>query len=272
MVFKSLFLRGCSRSTLFAILVMLPVLLAMGCAAEIREKRFTELVQRYPSTEEPLLVRPLPDSSRDIPSFVGKPVTVIVHPAYALFFRDERRSTYTEAKYDLLEYQLSEEAKFITETAKSGRLLILVIPGRYEKDSIAPASYTAYLNTMTGGSASVYYIRTETSHSGAIPLETTVKLHDFLRSVKAEKVLVGGGFIGRCQGEFYRQLTTYVENIPSYIVPEISALSPDDISSNEAFDILAGIRKKDYRRVVEFIERKSKGEPNILMLTPGQSR
>lgn len=257
------------------ILPFLPVVLTVlltGCASEIREKRFTELLQLYPPTKASLNIRRLPEVPPASSAQPGKPVIIIVHPAYALFFRDERRSTYTAAKYDLLEHQLFAEARFISDAAQSGNILILVIPGKYEQDSIAPASYTTYLNAMTGGSQTVYYIRTETSHSGAIHLDTTVKLHDFLRNVRAERILVGGGFIGRCQGEFYRQLTTYVENIPSYIVPEISTLSPDDISSSEALDILAGIRKKDYQPVVKFIENKSKGDTNILPLAPGPSR
>ncbi len=255
------------------LLAALAVLVVSGCASELRERRFTELVQRYPATTEPLKVKLLPSAPLDPETLAGKSVVIIVHPAYALFFRDERRNTYTEAKYDLLEYQLSEETLYISKIVRSGDLLILVIPGRYEKDSIAPESYTSYLNLLAGDSSTAYYIRSETSHSGAIPLDTTVKLHDFLRNVKADRILVGGGFIGRCQREFYGQLSSYVENIPSFIVPEISSLSPDDISSKEAFNILNSIRRKDFQPVVDFIESKSSSEDlRILLLTTGESR
>jgi len=60
-------------------------------------------------------------SSADaVPHFSrGKAVTIMVHPAYSLFFREERRSAYNEAKYDLLKFQLDNEARFIGEIAKS---------------------------------------------------------------------------------------------------------------------------------------------------------
>ena len=242
------------------------VLLSAGCASEVRAKRFTELLQLYPETQSPLKVRPLPDAAlaRD-PS--PRTVTIIVHPAYALFFRNEKRNTYSEAKYDLLEYQLFQETRYIRDAAKKGDIIILVIPGGYELDSIAPPSYTTYLNSMAGEGQAVYFIRSETTHSGIIALDTTVKLHGFLRSIRTSKILIGGGFVGRCQGEFYRQFTTYVENVPTFIVPEISTLSPDDISSGDAEDILTGIRNKDYQLIVDFIGNKGE-EPNILGMPP----
>jgi len=260
------------RSILRSLLIGSAFLLAAGCASEIREKRFTELVQRFPATTESLKIQPLPGALPNPAAFAGKPVIVMVHPGYALFFRDERRSTYTEAKYDLLEFQLSEETRYISEFAKSGGLMILVIPGNYEEDSIAPDSYVAYLNQMAGGSLTVYYIRTETSHSGQLSMDTTLLLYSFLQNVKTGKILIGGGFIGRCQREFFRQLATYVENIPSFIVPEISSLSPDDISSSEAFSILTSIRQKDYRPVIQFMQKKTDGDSEIQTLTPGARR
>lgn len=253
-------------------LVAVTVLLSAGCASEVRAKRFNELLQLYPGTQQSLNIRPLPDSLNPSGPQSFTAVTIVVHPGYALFFRNEKRNTYSEAKYDLLEYQLFEETRYIREAATSGTLLILVLPGNFEKDSIAPSSYISYLNSMVGASATVYYIRSETTHSGVIPLATTVKLHGFLRNVRADKILLGGGFIGRCQGEFYKQFTTYVEHVPTFIVPEISTLSPDDISSSEARDILAGIRKNDYHELIEIITSSKNGEANTLSLNPLPSR
>jgi len=39
---------------------------------------------------------------------------------------------------DLLKFQLDNEARFIGEIAKTDNLLILVLPGNYQKDSLAP--------------------------------------------------------------------------------------------------------------------------------------
>lgn len=246
--------------------LVVAALLPAGCAPEVHDRRFSALLERYPATDEQLRIRPLSASTTLPPQLRDKPVTIIVHPGYALFFREERRSTYSAAKYDLLEYQLSQEARFLAEKSRSGDPLILVLPGNYARDSIAPRSYITYLNAATIGSPSVFYILSETSHSGDIPLETTVLLYDFLRNARASVVLVGGGFIGRCEKEFHSQLTTYVENIVPYIVPEISSVSPDDISNSKAVNILEGLRRRDFQELIEFIDSKHGGSAQIRSL------
>ncbi len=258
--------------------ILLPVLLAIlgclallasGCASSATPaRRFSEILYRYPGSGDPLRIKNLSASSaNDVPpSQYGKAVTVIVHPAYSLFFRDEHRSTYTEAKYDLLKFQLDNEARFISEIAKTDNLLILVLPGNYQKESTAPLSYTAYLNASAGAGDSVYYINSEMWTSGALSMDTMVTLNGFLQKVGANKVLIGGGYIGRCQREFFNQMSAYVDKVFAYIVPEISSLSPDDVSDRESSEILASLRQGDYTPVRKFIEIKSRGESNILPL------
>jgi len=257
----------------FLVLLSLLALLPAGCSSPFSRptKKFNELLSQYPRTEEPLQVQLLTAGSAESAarSRPGGPLTVIVHPAYALFFRDAGRSFYTEAKYDLLRYQLEHEEQFISEIAKSGNLLILVLPGNYERDSVAPHSYTRYLNSVTGGSPSVYAVYSEASSSGALPLGTVVMLHGFLRSVKPSSVLVGGGFIGRCQREFYNQVINYVGESSAYIVPEISTISPDDISDSDARTMLDSILRRDYGPVDRFIDKRNQGRARITLL-PGE--
>ena len=245
-------------------------LLLSGCAEAppVPTKRFTEILYRYPQAQEPLKFPNLSEANADAvaSSLPSRTATIIVHPAYSLFFREERKSNYTEAKYDLLKFQLDNEARFMSEFAKSGNLLILILPGKYQKESIAPLSYTFYLNATTSGGTSVFYLYSETWSSGNLSVNTVLVLHDFLARIKADRILVGGGYIGRCQREFYNQLVNYIEKKASYIVPEISTISPDDISDEEAADILASVREKDYSPVKRFIERKTKGAANILPL------
>jgi len=262
------------RSALCAVVGCL-ALLAAGCAAPEPPpptKRFTEILYRYPQAQEPLQFPNLSAANADTVASAlrSKTVTIIVHPAYALFFRDERRSTYTEAKYDLLKFQLDNEARFMSEFARSGNLLILVLPGKYQKDSIAPLSYTFYLNATAAGGTSVFYLLSETSSSGSLSVDAILTLHDFLSRIKPNLILVGGGFIGRCQREFYNQLVTYIEGRSSYIVPEISTISPDDITDQQAATILASIREKDYTPVKKFIEKKTRGDANILPIPPDE--
>ena len=59
-------------------------------------------------------------------------------------------------------------------------------------------------------------------------------------------------------------MAAYVDKTSLFIVPELSSLSPDDVSDSEAADILASLRKGDHSPVRAFIERKSQGAANIL--------
>lgn len=256
-----------TAGVLLSALFLLVLLAAAGCTtSDTPVKRFTEILSSYPQSPEPLTIARLSASSAEaVPqSLRGRAVTIMVHPAYSLFFREERRSTYSEAKYDLLKFQLDNEARFIGEIAKTDNVLILVLPGNYQKDSLAPQSYTFYLNSSTRSGPLVYHIYSETSSSGSLSTDTMVTLYGFLQKVKADKVLIGGGYIGRCQREFYNQITTYLDKVPAYIVPEISSISPDDIDSDEAQAIVDSLRQRDYAPVKNFIEKKGRGNANVL--------
>jgi hypothetical protein len=130
----------------------------------------------------------------------------------------------------------------------------------------APETYTAYLNAVTAGGSSVFYIYSESLSNGTIPTAEMVDLYRFLQSVKVGRVLIGGGYIGRCQREFYNELTAYYETTGSYIVPEISTISPEDISDEEAAAILRGIEGGDYGPVRKFIEKKLDRTPDVLFV------
>jgi hypothetical protein len=95
-------------------------------------------------------------------------------------------------------------------------------------------------------------------------MDSMVKLYAFLQQVRADKILIGGGFIGRCQREFYNQMAAYLEKVTAYIVPEISSISPDDISTPEASEILESLQRRDYSPIRRFIEKKSQGAAGIL--------
>jgi hypothetical protein len=258
-----------------ALIIGMAIALAPGCVSEnLPAKRFSENLKLYPGTEGPLRIARLsPASANTVPAALrGKAVIVIVHPAYSLFFREDRKSRFTEAKYDLLKFQLDREARFISEIAKTGNVVILILPGNYLQESIAPLSYTAYLNATAGGGRSVYYVDSDTASSGDLPTETMVTLYGFLRSIGTGQVLLGGGYIGRCQKEFYSQMVTYVDRVSVHIVPEISSLSPDDISDKESRRILDSLRAGDYSPVREFIRKKMKGTAATLPLPELQNR
>jgi hypothetical protein len=228
--------------------------------------RFFDTINRYPPTRQQLAIEQLSSKAVSRITNAGtKPdVHVIVHPAYALFFRDAKRLRYADAKYELLIRQFEEEERFIRQASRAGKIVILIIPGGYEIEMQAPETYTAYLNAVTEGGTAVFYLYSESLSNGTIPSAEMVDLYRFLQSVKAGRVLIGGGYIGRCQREFYNELTAFYETTGSYIVPEISTISPEDITDEEAAAILRGIEQRDYTPVRKFIEKKLERSPGVL--------
>lgn len=257
------------RPRAFLVIAIIALFVLSGCAATGHSsshfRQFTDLLSRYPQTDEPLRLQKL--SAAGLPAASGdSDVFIMVHPAYSLFFRDANRSQYPEAKYALLSRQFNNEARFIREAAGADKILILIIPGNYATRSSAPLSYISYLNTTAGSGQSVFYLTSESASNGSISMNDMVELYHFLNRSKAGKVLIGGGFIGRCQREFYNQLTLYYNQRTAYIVPEISTISPDDISEPEAAKILESIEQQNYIPVRNFIDKKLNSSANFLSI------
>lgn len=249
---------------MFCILVFVFILLA-GCASAPRSRvvvsRFNDILSLYPQTLNPLEMPSLLESANDpaLRSPDPKDVYIIVHPAYAIFVRDLSKDALPEVKYLLQKRQFYNEAKFIASESLAGKIVILIIPGHYLDNSSNPLSYTAYLNNMTWGSNTVYYMYSESTNSGGLSTDDMISLYRMLKGMNTKRVLLGGGYIGRCQKEFYSQVTTYLDTIPAYIVPEISTISPEDISVVEAAALLKSLRVEDYAPVKAFIQKRSSG-------------
>ncbi len=255
------------KKSLWAVLC---VLVALGCTPvqgpRDSAQQFAGILRQYPRTTEPLRVQKLSGASAS-PELrkAGVPeVTIIVHPAYSVFLRDLAREAYPDAKYRLLKKQFYNEATFMAERAEAGGILVLIIPGNYSTESFSPLSYTSYLNAVASRGPSVFYLFSKTSSTGVIAVDDMISLYRFLQDVNANTVMVGGGYIGRCQREFYDQLTNFIDRTRTYIAPEISTISPDDVSEREASRILAGLRRRDYTSVKQFIDRQTEGNVNIL--------
>jgi hypothetical protein len=249
------------------------VFLLIGCAtvntSDSAGRRFFDRLNRYPSATDALKIPKLTGTALSaIPGSAAASgdVFILVHPAYSLFFRDGTKSRYTEAHYGLLSRQFDNEARFIAEAARTGEIVILIIPGDYAGESTAPLSYTAYLNATASQGPAVFDLSSESVSSGAIAMNDMVDLYRFLQGVQAGKVLIGGGYIGRCQREFFNEMTAYFDKSSTYIVPEISTISPDDISGTEAASILESINRQDYRPVRKFIEKKLNKAANLLSI------
>lgn len=270
-------MNGKSTPPSFYLTALLSIVLAVsGCAIvddpQSPSKQFAHIMNSFPAAQEQLMFpdltkipAPLASASRPTPA---SEVYVIVHPAYAVFFQNLGKENFPEAKYRLLKKQFETEKEFIAKQAASGATIILVLPGK-TSDGVFPATYPAYrnyLNKTAGAGSSVFFIYSETSSSGAIPQNEMLSLYYFIRGLRPARVMVAGGYIGRCQREFYNELTSHIDKSQVFIVPQLSTISPDDVTEKEAEQILNGLERQDYTLVKQFIDKRTGASANILPL------
>jgi len=265
---------------IFRMVGILPALLPLlamlhGCAGSHRadsSARFGDILKEYPAINEPLSLRriTLPFSGPAGPRSEASDVSIIVHPAYALYIDRELDEQYPAVKWRLMKEQFEREANYISEQARLDNIVVLILPAGSLSRVVGSSSYAAYLNKTTGRKTSVFYMYSETIVSGNLSAQDIATLCDFLQVVKSQRLLIGGGYIGRCQGELYRQIVKYCAATKIYIVPEISTISPADISDEEASDIFRSVMRRDYSPVREFILTSTDG--NIQLLSVPQVR
>ncbi|MDA8106800.1 MAG: hypothetical protein M0Z71_15660 [Nitrospiraceae bacterium] len=192
----------------------------------------------------------------------GGAVYIIVHPAYYTFFnsdgafpgpapeftgQDAMESFLSEASYSpkmtLMKAQEKRLRDFLEYMSTEKKLVILILPRKYEE---FPAyrfrqsrdEYKLYINEATNESESVLYLYSRKSNRGTLAERDKRKLLKFLYEIKAKEVLIGGGFVGRCIEDFFKDIEQSFSDDRVFLVPEITAISPADVSSGVASDML----------------------------------
>ncbi|TAL23926.1 MAG: hypothetical protein EPN94_08405 [Nitrospirae bacterium] len=144
------------------------------------------------------------------------------------------------------------ENNFMEFKSTEEKLVILIIPGNYKKYSNyvyknGRDEYARYINAVTNLSESVLYLESKKPNRGLLIDEDLNTLAEFLQKAGATSVLLGGEYIGRCEEEFYKQLSGALgAAIPVEIVPELSPVSPEDMNRRMK-DLLDADNKLDVR-------------------------
>lgn len=210
-------------------------------------------------------------------------VYIFVHPSYSLFFHarkpralrgpaDLRSSIvdrFLESSPDtavtLLEQeQLKIEKNFLEYLTTEEKLVILVLPRDYlhAMDYAylqGPDEYARYLNGIANGSPAILYLESESSSSGKLLADDLIPLLSFLNAVGAQTTLIGGGYVGRCQKEFYQYVTNFTAADLYYIVPELSTFSPEDLDEEAASGFIENTRL-NLQAYDAFVRLRTKGD------------
>lgn len=216
-------------------------------------------------------------------------VYVIVHPAYYAFFHERGRSEgalaegtpsprnalesfLNEAEYSdkvrLVKAQEKYLRDFLEYASTEKRLIILVLPGKYSsyegyQFKGGHDEYLRYLNEVTNESDSVIYMYSKKPNRGTLAEKDRKRLISFLYRIKATSVLVGGGYVGRCVEDFLKDMEQYYSEEKLYLVPELISVSPSDISSSLASDMLLADGAVNISMLSQSLEMNALGNQEI---------
>lgn len=235
---------------------------AIRSLVEIRNKT----VESHPQWRMIASQRLLPSSLEDIPEkefnrfrdYLDNGVMyIIVHPAYYFFFHDHsteakeiedylEKNTLTKTGLFLREQERSLR-DFLEITSTRNRLILIVLPGNYREYSgyryrYGDDKFARYINEVTNNSEASIYLYSEKPNRGMLSQDSKNTLIKFIGAVKPDKIVLGGGYLGRCLEDFFRQLTSDLKDVQVEIEPWISALSPDDLRYFDLDDLVKGGR------------------------------
>jgi len=212
-----------------------------------------------------LLIKELSDVDEVAYSDYGKfldagALYIIVHPAYYTFFDSDYFFNPHDAPIDNVVIQLLKEPAytgkmrlmqaqermmldFLEYSSTKKNLMILVLPGDYSDATFyryanTKDEYMRYINESTNESMSVLIVYSKRPNKGSLAASDQKRLVRFLSAVVPQRILIGGGYMGRCVEDLYKDLTSIYSKDKVYIVPEITAWSPSDISSDQATALL----------------------------------
>lgn len=218
----------------------------------------------------------------------GGIVYVVVHPAYYAFFHNRAAGNWQEeaglsrknaldtfldtsafsSRTRLVKAQEKNLRDFLEYMSTEKKLVLLVLPRGY---STYPAyqyrtgndEYMRYLNEVTNESESVVYLYSNKPNRGHLTERDRKRLIKFLYSIRANAIFIGGGYVGRCVEDFYKDMEQYYGEDKLYIVPELVTVSPSDISADLASDLLLYDGSVDISRLSETIETNALGNQDI---------
>jgi hypothetical protein len=206
-------------------------------------------------------------------------VYIVVHPAFYPFFHGFRKlstegeegpfSTMnvidkflalrpTDSRFAVLQAQERRMRDFIEFKSTEGKLVILVIPKNYATYKgytyrKSNDEYMRYLNEITNFSKSILFVESRSPNRGYITEENSIRLMEFLLSINAKRVYLMGGYIGRCLEDFYKFITEDYGSEGISVIPEMSDISPEELSEPMARALLLPNGSLDDETLTKFI-------------------
>jgi hypothetical protein len=236
------------------------------------------------------LVNVPPNEYKDYKKYLDNgAVYIMAHPAFFPFFHYPKKivdntskeipkynvveklleQTPTNFEFAVLQAQERRTRDFFEFKSTQEKLLIVVVPRNYKRYTgytfkRGRDEYMRYINEVTNFSKSVLYAESRTPNRGYLREEDAIRLMEFLLAIDAKKILIGGGYIGRCIEDFYNLITDEYGSEGIYVVPEITDISPRELNNTLGrallnkdgmidVDIATNVMKRDIYKVQEVI-------------------
>ncbi len=210
-------------------------------------------------------------------------VYIIVHPAYYTFFMHDYQEPPLLADdpspfpllnlpdrlrlalpQDLVNYRVMWEQErlirdFLEYMSVKKRLVLLVLPRDFRHSTVYRSpreldEYARFLNEVTNMSDSILYLESRTWDTGSIDADEAKALHAFLSSLGVTKVLLGGGYVGKCLDNFYESLRREYAYSDISFVPELTSISPRDMVA-EKLKFLTNEGRLNMRAVRRYFDK-----------------
>ncbi|MBA4373424.1 MAG: hypothetical protein C0402_11265 [Thermodesulfovibrio sp.] len=218
-------------------------------------------------------------------------VYIIVHPAYYTFFHDSElfpdnltgattqnamdrflSATAFSGKAKLMKAQEKVLRDFLEYVSTEKKLVIMILPKGYKDFSAykfrdAQNEYLRFLNEVTNESDSVLYLYSRKPSRGMLSVKDRKLLLKFLYAVRPKEILLGGGYVGRCLDDFYRDLEQHYGEEKLFIVPEIAAVSPADMSEKMSSDVITREGLIDIRKLALNVRENLRTRDNAAVKT-----
>jgi hypothetical protein len=139
-------------------------------------------------------------------------------------------------EFALLQSQERRTRDFLEFKSTQEKLVIVVVPKNYHKYSgytykRGRDEYMRFLNEITNLSKSVLFVESRSPNRGYLTENNAVILMEFLLTIKAKELYLGGGYVGRCLEDFYSLLIEEYGGKGTYIIPELSDISPRELNN-----------------------------------------
>jgi len=134
---------------------------------------------------------------------------------------------------------------FLEFMSTEKKLVILVLPRNYREHLLngyadGRDEFARFINDLTNMSPSILTIESETHDNGFLTEPDLELLKEFIDETGAKKILLGGGYLGKCLDNFYESVRRKYKYEDVSFVADITSVSPTDMVTDSVRLLVKG--------------------------------